>query len=319
MRSKLIFIFLVMILLASCAAPTATQTSEVLTATPTQTPASTPTSTVTPEPALPSYGEIDPSDFDWAALPVGVEHRLTDEDKAELGLAGNGFAETVDYEGVKVTYVMLLGPDVVEKMGGLDITLMQNPPEGVDPARRMAEIVLRGHHLGYQEDHGTISFDEFVQKLRDGEDMSYTVRGSEVGVNRLGLITVNPAAPVELVLQHSEHSKNGDTWIKNTIKFGYGYYRTAGGGLRVIVRTPFEFDPGDDVRSPLYTFLNHSLIGLWVLGLDEEAQASGYDVQRIPGDTDDYESYNKMVALMVTKSIKDKTWTFDDMILQPAR
>ncbi len=66
MRSKLIFIFLAMILLASCAAPMATQTSEVsetsevLTATPTSTQTAVPTLTQTPEPALPSYGEIDP-------------------------------------------------------------------------------------------------------------------------------------------------------------------------------------------------------------------------------------------------------------------
>lgn len=62
MRSKSIFIFLAMVLLASCAAPTpqatvipqtseVSETSEVLTATPTQTPTSMPTSTTTPEPA----------------------------------------------------------------------------------------------------------------------------------------------------------------------------------------------------------------------------------------------------------------------------
>ena len=63
MRSKLIFLFLTTILLASCAAPTqqatvipqtseASETPEVLmTATPTQAPTSMPTSTTTPEPA----------------------------------------------------------------------------------------------------------------------------------------------------------------------------------------------------------------------------------------------------------------------------
>ncbi|MBE7536113.1 MAG: hypothetical protein HS124_10345 [Anaerolineales bacterium] len=59
-------IFLAVILLSSCAAPTqqATvipQTSEVLTPTPTSMPASIPTSTNTPEPTLPSYGVIDPN------------------------------------------------------------------------------------------------------------------------------------------------------------------------------------------------------------------------------------------------------------------
>ncbi len=67
MRNKSIFIFLVMIFLASCAALTVTpqtlevsETSKVLTATPTSTQTAIPTLTQTPEPALPTYGEIDP-------------------------------------------------------------------------------------------------------------------------------------------------------------------------------------------------------------------------------------------------------------------
>ena len=62
MRSKLIFLFLTTILLASCAAPTqqatvipqtseASETPEVLTATPTQAPTSMPTATTMPKPA----------------------------------------------------------------------------------------------------------------------------------------------------------------------------------------------------------------------------------------------------------------------------
>ncbi|HRQ32095.1 MAG TPA: hypothetical protein PLM89_03220, partial [Anaerolineales bacterium] len=72
MRNKLTFIVLATILLFSCAAPTpqttvttqtsgVSETSDVLMPTPTPTQTAIPTLTQTPEPALPTYGEIDPT------------------------------------------------------------------------------------------------------------------------------------------------------------------------------------------------------------------------------------------------------------------
>ncbi len=98
MRSKLTLIFLVTILLASCATPQTTattqtsevsQTSKVLTATPTSTQTAVPTLTQTPEPALPSYGEIDPKVADkLKAEGINIPEELLDPEY-KLDLATN--------------------------------------------------------------------------------------------------------------------------------------------------------------------------------------------------------------------------------------
>ncbi len=93
MRCKSTFLFFAMILLTSCTAPTAPQTSEVsktsevLTATPTSSQTAVPTLTQPPEPALPSYGEIDPKVADkLKAEGINIPEELLDPEY-ELDLA----------------------------------------------------------------------------------------------------------------------------------------------------------------------------------------------------------------------------------------
>lgn len=307
MPRKIIFILVFSLILSACLPPlgdapvTATQnsevskTSEVLTfpapaaaeVTVTSVPSSTPASGT----ATPTEGAVE---FDFSALEPGIQHDLTVSELKGLSMSGDGFAVVGQYEGVDVPVVIVESNGLLATVdGGKGVRLNPNYPAGEEsPADRLAQAVLAGHWRGYQEDHGAISFAQFVADLKAGKDMSYTLTGANVGENKLGTITVDPSKPTEIVGTVDEHDPNGDSWVHHTSAFGYGYYVAEKGGLRMVVRLA-----GDDERpeGSAYSFMSHIGQALWTLGLNEEQQSSGVDLNReLSKDIDKYTDFSEV-------------------------
>ncbi|EKD80215.1 MAG: hypothetical protein ACD_40C00176G0001 [uncultured bacterium] len=252
--------------------------------------------------------------LNFANLERGVQHDLTALELKGLGLSGEGFAVTGQYEGVDINIVMMSANGLLATVDGQKgIRLNPVYPEGQgSPADRLAQAVLAGHWRGYQEDHGAISLAQFVADLKAGKDMSYTLTGAKVGENRLGTITVDPSKPIEIVGTVDEHDPNGDSWVHHTSHFGYGYFRTADGGLRLVVRLPESYN--DPVKAA-YIFMSSTASALWTLGLDEKQQGSGSELNNLPKDIDKYDDYKEVGYPMWYVRPSDPSFQWGDTII----
>lgn len=145
-------------------------------------------------------------------------------------------------------------------------------------------------------------------------DLSYTLGGTKLGDNELGTITIDPRKPTQIALTHLSHGPNGDAWIKVAGVFGFGYYQTNEGGLRIIVKTGrTNLEDQRRIVGTYFLFNSHLKRGLYSLGLDNNMQTNGRDWSLLVDLDQLNSSDNDMIALGKLLMPKDPVKGYSDL------
>jgi len=101
-----------------------------------------------------------------------------------------------------------------------------------DAARRLTEAVMRGHWHAWKADNpgerGGVSFEEYMDRLKKGEDVSYQIAASApeiTGTVAPKPVMIDPIKPVEIVFSDK-------AMIRDSVCTGFTFYRKPDGGLR---------------------------------------------------------------------------------------
>ena len=246
---------------------------------------------------------------------MDVAYALTDKDEVALGLdtTGEGIAVRTGAGGVPMNISLVMSDRLLELADGHGIALHENP----DSIQRLAEAIQLGDYFGWMEDDPSregVTLEEFLSRVAGGENMKYQVMGNPTETNINQQVEIDPSAPVKVVFQAVGEADNGNLWIHDTGKFGFGIYVEPDGTRQYVIFLPdAEGKPG----SIHYSMNSRLAMFLSLLGEPERLQGSGVNLLDFELQSND--NFQNRRAELFSRLQFGSVTKFDKMVIVPAK
>lgn len=182
-------------------------------------------------------------------------------------------AVRVNVEGVEKNYTVSFSDLLMERIGGIlpDFNPLHVGTED-DPMDRVGKLILQGDWLGWMEDNGEITFEEYTRRVASGEEMSYGVKAISTETNTQVEATFDPSMTTEIVYQMLGETDNGNRWMTSP-NGGYSWYVDPEENIRRVI----IFLPENEKKADYLVYLLNAKIAtpFYSLAMAESDQGIG--------------------------------------------